>query len=469
MLDAMLGAALAELDLTCTTVIIISDHGNLEDLSVKTHTLNPVPGLLIGAGAARLARAIRSLLDVTPAIVDYLSGRRNFGGSAMNERSLRVLEYPKIVKLLSDLTSFPPGKELAERLSPLTDLASVEHALTETDEAVACWDGAVRICSRERGTSGTRSAELRWEASCLRRSCWTWPRRRPLFDGHGACCCTTRAKHRRWPPTPPACIRSWMLRTRWPPASGMTGRCWTKPVRSWHGCAPASVRASSQPGAAGSRHAGRRRGETCCKIRSSPCATGATSFPVKQDHQAAVPGIVHDTSASGATVFIEPMPVVELNNQISEARGRRGARSRAHFARTQRTSRRAVADGLLAARSGAGGTRSHLRQGAPGSGHEGGKGRDERSRLDSRPGREAPAADGETSSLSTSGSGGDFRTLVITGPNTGGKTVTLKTIGLFCLDGAGGVVRAGLDPAPNWRCSGAFSPTSATSRASSKV
>lgn len=80
MLDAMLGAALAELDLKRTTVLVISDHGNLEDLSVKTHTLNPVPGLLIGAGGERLARDIRSLVDVTPAIVAYLSGQGNSGG-----------------------------------------------------------------------------------------------------------------------------------------------------------------------------------------------------------------------------------------------------------------------------------------------------------------------------------------------------------------------------------------------------
>jgi 2,3-bisphosphoglycerate-independent phosphoglycerate mutase len=53
-------------------VVTSSDHGNVEDASSTVHTRNPVPTILIGAGADRLAPRIHSLADVTPALVDLL-------------------------------------------------------------------------------------------------------------------------------------------------------------------------------------------------------------------------------------------------------------------------------------------------------------------------------------------------------------------------------------------------------------
>lgn len=52
-----------------TLVLLISDHGNVEDLSVKTHTCNPVPLLVCGPGHSRVARAVASLPDLFPVLL----------------------------------------------------------------------------------------------------------------------------------------------------------------------------------------------------------------------------------------------------------------------------------------------------------------------------------------------------------------------------------------------------------------
>jgi len=67
-LDSFLGVFLGQVDLTSTLVIISSDHGNIEDLSVKTHTLNPVPCMLVGKKGAFLADGMTSICELSPLI-----------------------------------------------------------------------------------------------------------------------------------------------------------------------------------------------------------------------------------------------------------------------------------------------------------------------------------------------------------------------------------------------------------------
>jgi hypothetical protein len=80
-LAELIRCLLAKLDLSRTTVILTSDHGNIEDLSIRNHTLNKVPTIVWGAGHARIAQCVQSLADITPAILDVLSpkGTNTYG------------------------------------------------------------------------------------------------------------------------------------------------------------------------------------------------------------------------------------------------------------------------------------------------------------------------------------------------------------------------------------------------------
>lgn len=64
---------LSLVDLSRTTVLLTSDHGNVEDLSTRNHTLNPVPTLAWGRGKETAARRVRTLADITPTILEILT------------------------------------------------------------------------------------------------------------------------------------------------------------------------------------------------------------------------------------------------------------------------------------------------------------------------------------------------------------------------------------------------------------
>ncbi len=73
-LDRFLGAIDAQLNPQEELLIVTSDHGNLEDLSTRSHTEYPVPLIARGAGAEKLSD-VRDLTDVVPAIMDVLEGQ----------------------------------------------------------------------------------------------------------------------------------------------------------------------------------------------------------------------------------------------------------------------------------------------------------------------------------------------------------------------------------------------------------
>ncbi len=159
---------------------------------------------------------------------------------------------------------------------------------------------------------------------------------------------------------------------------------------------------------------------------------GRYVIPVKQEHRARVPGIVHDQSGSGATVFIEPQAIVNMNNEL----------------RQLELDEKAEVNRIL----------GELSAGVSELYHDLANNQKLLLELDlinakgrlsfDMDGTEPLIDDGEELQLISASHplidkktvvpvnidiGGSYRTLVVTGPNTGGKTVTLKTAGLLSL------------------------------------
>ena len=166
---------------------------------------------------------------------------------------------------------------------------------------------------------------------------------------------------------------------------------------------------------------------------------GRFVVPVKAEHRGDVPGLVHDTSSTGATVFVEPQQVVEINNQIKVLEGREEAeieRILAELSSEVANYKGAIAqdfDALVSldfvfARAK---LSFEMNAAAPVLVEGSGRCRLLRARH--------PLLDKDKAVPIDIAIGGDYDTLVITGPNTGGKTVSLKTLGLLSLMAASGL------------------------------
>ncbi|NMB32798.1 MAG: endonuclease MutS2 [Clostridium sp.] len=154
--------------------------------------------------------------------------------------------------------------------------------------------------------------------------------------------------------------------------------------------------------------------------------------PIKQEYRAEIPGLIHDSSASGATIFVEPMAVVEANNKIRELKIKEQLEIErilgelscgvGEIAQTLDSNMSLLARiDFIFAKSNLSlklkCTRPEL---------------NDEHKILIKKGRH-PLLDPTNVVPIDFWIGQDFNTLVVTGPNTGGKTVTLKTVGLFAL------------------------------------
>lgn len=347
----------------------------------------------------------------------------------MEEKSLSTLEYTKILKSLSECAKNDDAKTMAEELKPSSDFREVERALAETDAAVTMSlkfgspeilrvepvDGAIKRLDVGGALS---TAELLNVARLLK------------------------------------CIRNLKRYTK--EQTGALEEYFSelvsaKPIEDEINRAIVSedeIADAASPALANVR---RKMKNTGAKIKDSldsmvrsghyqkflmdnivTMRNNRYVVPVKAEHRSEVPGIVHDMSASGSTVFIEPSSVVNANNELHELE----IKEKAEIEKVLYELSNKVAeiseqvkynyetliliDFIFAKAKLA----LDMKAVCPKLNTDG--------KIKIVKGRH-PLIDKSKIVPIDVRLGDDFDVLVVTGPNTGGKTVVLKTIGLFCI------------------------------------
>lgn len=349
----------------------------------------------------------------------------------MDERNLTRLEYHKIIALLQECTSFSISKEIAGEIQPLTDISEIISRQKETTEAkeILRREPDVPLGGMRDIRNLLRKAEI---GGVLEPS--------ELLEVGDMLLAVRRLK---------AFFRD--KTESYPVVSRLTEQlCALRELED-------RIRESIEPGGEVADKASpelrrlrsrKRDLQASLKekmdsiIRSSefhkylqdPIITMRGDryvIPVKQEYRAQVPGIIHDQSASGATLFIEPMPVVEKNNELRRVM----VEEKQEIIRILiRITGEVLAshDEIFVSVETAGIIDFIIAKGKLSSRLDGGE-----PEITDRPqikitGARHPLLKGKAVPVSVR-LGQDFGILVITGPNTGGKTVALKTVGLLIL------------------------------------
>ena len=352
--------------------------------------------------------------------------------SELFDKSIRTLELPRVLQLLSEQAVSPEAKELALAVRPETDYEDVLRLLDQTDGA-----RAMIVLRGAPGFSGVKPVKDLLDRADRGGSLnipelirigdllYAARRAKEYFNADAA------------EPTALDQIFLSIHGNRF--LEDKIRRCISDENTVADAASPelADIRRHMRAALAKSR-------QILQKIISSPSYSkvlqdniitqrdGRFVVPVKADQKGNLPGLIHDVSSTGATVFVEPMGVVQANNEYAELQAKEQAeidRILAELSADAAAHRRDIqwdhdalvqldlifARGELSYKMDA--IRPQVR-------------RDGLIRL--RKARH-PLLDKKTAVPIDIELGGAFDTLVITGPNTGGKTVSLKTLGLLTL------------------------------------
>ena len=363
----------------------------------------------------------------------------------MNQKALSSLEYPKIIERLTEKASSPMGKELCRKLQPSTDINRIRLMQTQTKDALTrlFQKGSVSFGSVKDIRGSLKRLEI---GSSL-----------GIMEILSVCALlenTSRVKaySRGDRSDLPSDSLDSMFEQLAPltPLSSEIIRCILSEDEISDDASPALRQVRRNMKVTNDRiHtqlSGLVNGNARTYLQDSVITmrNGRYCIPVKAEYKGQVPGMIHDQSSTGSTLFIEPMAVVKLNNDMRELELQEQKEIEiilAGLSEQIAEEREAIALNLelmvqldfIFARAGL----AMDMNGSEPVFNEEGRVLLKKARHPLIPKKKVVPIDIRL--------GDDFDLLIITGPNTGGKTVSLKTVGLLTLMGQAGLHIPALD------------------------
>ena len=356
----------------------------------------------------------------------------------MNIKSLKTLEYDKIIAQLKEYASSPLGRDMCGSLLPSTDIHEIRQAQSETTDALTRvrMKGSISFSGLKDITGSLKRLEIGSSLSVSE-----------LLSLSSNLTLSARAKSygRHEESELPDDSLEEMFRLLEPltPLNTEIERCIL------------SEEEISDDASPGLRHVRRSMKVLGDRVHSQLNALlnsnrsylqdsvitmrdGRYCLPVKAEHKSQVSGMVHDQSSTGSTLFIEPMAIIQLNNELRELEIQEKkeieavladlSNQAAPYTEELRLNQQLLArlDFIFAKAA----LSRHYKCSEPQFNTSG--------YLNIKDGRH-PLLDPAKVVPINIWLGKDFDLLIVTGPNTGGKTVSLKTVGLFTLMGQAGL------------------------------
>lgn len=356
----------------------------------------------------------------------------------MNQKVLKTLEYHKIIEKLTEYAASEPGKRLCRELEPSSDFEEIVQAQAETADAVARvrQKGSVSFAGISDIGGSLKRLEIGSSLSI-----------HELLAVSSLLTCAARAKNygRRQESELPDDSLDEMFRALEPltNVNNEITRCIISEEEVADDASPGLRHVRRQMKITGDRvhtqlNAILNSSRTMLQDPVITMRDGRYCLPVKAEYKSSFQGMVHDQSATGSTLFIEPMAIIKLNNELRELEIREQkeiemvlaalSMELVPYVETILINLKLLTklDFIFARAALA----RHYNCSMPKFNKNG--------YIHIKDGRH-PLLDPKKVVPINVYLGKDFDLLIVTGPNTGGKTVSLKTVGLFTLMGQSGL------------------------------